>query len=174
MKNRRWLLASIPVALTLTGVGLVTAADDDAPTSAQVAFAQDVSDLLLNELLAALFKEFGETTAANVEQGKQAISLIFNDANRDIRLVGTSHPLGGRNNFPNGNFEETALAAALKNGSPQAAVTKVDDRWYYRRSIALNTNFSPSCVLCHTQFGANQWVGALMLRVPIKTGRDDR
>jgi len=28
-----------------------------------------------------------ETTSANVEHGKQAISLIFKDANRDMRLI---------------------------------------------------------------------------------------
>ena len=45
----------------------------------------------------------------------------------------------------------------------------MDDKWYYRRSVALS-NFDPSCGLCHTNFGPvndKKWVGALMLRVPI-------
>ena len=167
MKKARWLLAAIPLALGSTAGNLVTAADPGPPSNAAVTFAQEVSDLLLNELLAALFKEFDETTTANVEHGKQAISLIFNDSNRDIRLVGTFSPLGGSNNLPSDSFEQSALAAALQNGAQQTAVTKVQDRWYYRRSIALSTSFHQACVLCHTNFSANQWVGALMLRVPI-------
>ena len=45
-----------------------------------------------------------------------------------------------------------------------------DDRWYYRRSIPLS-NFRAECALCHTNFPAGptpDWVGAVMLRVPIE------
>jgi hypothetical protein len=132
---------------------------------------------LLNELLAALFQEFNETTPDNVEEGKQAISLIFNDANRDIRLIGTSDPLlGGNNNLPDGEFEQMALGLALQ-GQAHTAVERVGDKWYYRRSIALSNTFHQSCALCHTNFtekffkkthNPGQWVGALALRVPIK------
>src|SRR5262249_57212481 len=73
--------------LATAGARTAFAGHDDPPTGQQVAFAQQVSDLMLNELLAALFKEFDETTPQNVEHGKQAISLIFNDLNRDMRLV---------------------------------------------------------------------------------------
>ena len=58
-----------------------------ANATGQVASAQQVSDLMVNELVAALFKECDETTPQNVEHGKQAISLIFNDLNRN-----TFHP----------------------------------------------------------------------------------
>jgi len=87
-----------------------------------------VSDLLLNELVAALFQEFDETTPHNVEHGKQAISLIFNDLNRDIRLVGTLDPLGGENSRPDGNFERRALQLA-RDGQAHTAVQKVNNTW---------------------------------------------
>ncbi len=54
----------------------------------------------------------------------------------------------------------------------------MDNRWYYRRSVALSNTFHPNCVLCHTNFtdeffkktrNPGQWVGALVLRVPINT-----
>jgi hypothetical protein len=75
-------IAALTLAVT------VRARDDDRPSTAQIAFAQQVSALMVNELVAALFQEFNETTADNVEHGKQAISLIFNDVNRDMRLIG--------------------------------------------------------------------------------------
>jgi hypothetical protein len=50
----------------------------------------------------------------------------------------------------------------------------VAGQWYLRRSLPLN-NFHSACVLCHTNFPPNQgdqWVGALMQRVPINTADD--
>lgn len=156
-------------------------ASDKSPSAEDIAFAAEVSDLMTNELVAALFTEFDETTPANVEHGKQAISLIFNDLNRDMRLVGTVGPLlGGANDRPSDRFERAALAAAL-TGESQTAVQKVNDTWYYRRSIPLSNTFHANCVLCHTNFTAEffastnnpgQWVGALMLGVPIKVNRE--
>lgn len=150
---------------------------DNSPSNEEVAFAQRTSDLLLNELLAALFQEFNETTPENVEEGKQAISLIFNNANRDIRLIGIFPPLqGGLNNLPSDSFERRSLTKALQ-GQENTSVERVGDRWFYRRSIALSNTFHQSCVLCHTNFtdqffnqtnNPGQWVGALTLRVPIK------
>src|SRR5215471_18352066 len=94
MPNARWFIAAVLLALILTGVPLPTVADD-APSAAQIAVAKEVYDLMFKELVAALFTEFDDTTPANVQQGKLAISLIFNDANRDMRLVGTFVPLRG-------------------------------------------------------------------------------
>jgi hypothetical protein len=161
------------------GVAGTTASQgrDDPPSARGVAFAQQVSDLLLNELVAALFQEFDETTPANVEHGKQAISLIFNDLNRDIRLVGTFQPLGGDNALPDGNFESRALQLALE-GESHTAVQKVNNAWYYRRSIPLSNTLHTACVQCHENFtprffaqtnNPGQWVGMLALRVPIDT-----
>ncbi|HEY7184664.1 MAG TPA: hypothetical protein VIC84_24710 [Blastocatellia bacterium] len=150
---------------------------DDSPSNEEIAFAQRASDLMLNELLAALFKEFDETTPDNVGEGKRAISLIFNDSNRDMRLIGIFPPLqGGFNDLPGDLFEQRSLGMALK-GQPNTSVERVGGRWYYRRSVALSNTFHQACVLCHTNFtpqffqqtnNSGQWVGALTLRVPIK------
>ena len=174
MKIKR--VVALVVLLTvvgLTGLGYTR----NTPSNESIAFAQRTSDLMLNELLAALFKEFSETTADNVEEGKHAISLIFNDANRDMRLIGLFPPLlGGFNDLPNDLFEQKSLALALK-GQANTAVERVGEHWYYRRSIALSNTFHQACVLCHTNFtpqffqqtnNPGQWVGALTLRVPIK------
>src|SRR5215475_10605757 len=118
MKIKR--LIALVALLSLTGlVGIGRA--DDSPSNESVAFAKKTSDLMLNELLAALFQEFNETTPDNVEHGKQAISLIFNDSNRDMRLVGTFAPLlGGNNNRPSGSFERAAIQRALDGQSHTA------------------------------------------------------
>lgn len=169
------LVITIVFLLTVAGVsgyGLT----GNSPSNEEVAFAERTANLLQNELLAALFKEFDETTADNVEEGKQAISLIFNNSNRDMRLIGLFPPLlGGVNDLPSDLFERRSLALALQ-GDGNTSVERVGSRWFYRRSIALSNTFHSSCVLCHTNFtnqfftqthNPDQWVGALTLRVPI-------
>jgi hypothetical protein len=170
------LAAGLVVLLSVAGVSTF-GRTDNSPSTENVAFAQRASNLLLNEMLAALFQEFNETTATNVDEGKQAISLIFHNSNRDIRLIGTFGPLaGGDNDLPADEFEQTSLALAL-TGQSQTAVERVGNQWYYRRSIPLSNTFHQSCILCHTNFtdkffrktnNPGQWVGALMLRVPIR------
>ena len=153
------------VGLTLA-VGTVAHADDR-PTTQEVAAAEKTSDLMLATLFAALMQEFTETTPQNAEQGKKSISLIFNDKNKDMRLVGVLSPIKP-NDGPQDSFETTALAQAM-NGGNTTDVQRVDGRWYYRRSVALS-NFHQACGMCHTNVGpvnGAQWVGALMLRVPI-------
>jgi hypothetical protein len=149
----------------------------DPPTDAEKETAAQTADLLQKEVFAALLQEFGETTPENVEQGKQAVSLIFHDANRDIRLIGNAGPLlGGNNDIPSDDFEQESLALALQ-GKGNFTVERHGNRWYYRRSIALSNTFHTSCALCHTNFtpqffeqthNPGQWVGALTLRVPVK------
>jgi hypothetical protein len=137
------------------------------PTAAQIDFARETSDLMTNTVIAALLQEINETTPANVAQGNLSIRLIFNDRNRDMRLVGTLQPLSA-NDLPADDFEHRALAAAM-NGAPLTSVERVSGDWYYRRSIPLS-NFQPQCAMCHTNFAglpATAPVGALMLRVPI-------
>lgn len=182
MRKIHLVLSAIAVTVLVVALGLTTIAstqdNDRPPSSSQIAFAKQVSDLMLNELLAALFKEFDETTPDNVAHGKQAISLIFNDTNRDMRLVGTFRPLLGKNNdLPSDAFESAALKLAL-SGQATTAVQQVNDTWYYRRSIPLSNTFHQNCVLCHTNFtpeffsstnNPGQWVGTLLLRVPIKS-----
>jgi hypothetical protein len=170
MRLRRLVSYGIFVLFVIIGVGFTEVARgyDIPPTNVQIASAQQTSDLMLNTLFAALTQEFNETTPANVEQGKQSISLIFNDKNKDMRLVGNIVPLR-ENDRPSDNFESQANALALV-GQTYTSVQRVDDKWYYRRSIPLS-NFRAECALCHINLPAgptSDWVGALMLRVPIK------
>jgi len=181
--SRRAILGVTIAALTVTLGITVAARQDSRPSPEQVAFATEVSNLMVNELVAALFTEFDETTPANVEHGKQAISLIFNDLNRNMRLIGPFGPLlGGPNNRPSDGFELRATRAAIDGGQAITAVQQVNDRWFYRRSVPLSNTFHANCVLCHTNFtneffertnNPGQWVGALVLAVPIRTGRGD-
>src|ERR671916_1640696 len=120
IKRAAALVVLIAVA-SLISFGRVT---NDPPTQAQREFAVQTADLLQAEVFAALLQEFGETTPENGEQGKLAVSLIFHDANRDIRLVGNFQPLlGGNNNLPSDQFEQESLALALQ-GQPNTTVER--------------------------------------------------
>ena len=170
MHLKKMVTLCILAAGLLSGLGLTALADDGGapPSNDQIAFAQRTSDLLLATLFAALTQEFDETTLSNVEEGKHSISLVFNDRNEDMRLVGTFGPLR-ENDRPSDAFERKAHLLAL-SGQAYDAVQRVNDRWYYRRSIPLS-NFRAECSYCHTNFPAgptSDWVGALMLRVPIQ------
>jgi hypothetical protein len=156
-------LGCFATALSVSAIGRA----DDPPDTPHVEFAQRTSDLMQATIVAALLQEFAETTPDNVEEGKQSISLIFHDRNEDMRLVGELQPLRS-NDVPQDSFEEVALERAMR-GENFTAVQKVSGKWFYRRSLAL-TNFDPACSMCHANFGpvnTAQWVGALMLRVPI-------
>ena len=170
MDLKRLIVYGLLVTGLLTGAGLTAMAHEDSnpPSSEQISFAQRTSDLLLATLFAALTQEFDETTLDNVEEGKRSISLVFHDRNEDMRLVGTLGPLQA-NNRPHDSFERTAHTLAL-TGQAHNAVERVDGRWYYRRSIPLS-NVRAECSYCHTNFPSgptSDWVGALMLRVPIE------
>jgi hypothetical protein len=170
MRLRKLISHGLIVLVVVIGFSLAAVArgSNNPPSNENVQFARETSDLMLNELFAALTQEFNETTPNNVEQGKQAISLIFNDKNKDMRLVGTLAPLE-ENDRPRDSFERQANMLALA-GQPYISVERVDDQWYYRRSIPLS-NFRSECALCHTNFPpgpTSDWVGALMLRVPIR------
>ncbi len=137
------------------------------PSPAAIAFAQTTSDLMTNTVVAALLQEIGETTVDNVQQGNLSIGLVFDDANLNMRLVGELEPLSD-NDYPRDDFEEDALAQAMA-GMAATSVEKVSGKWYYRRSIPLS-NFAPQCALCHDNFvglASTEYVGALMLRIPI-------
>jgi hypothetical protein len=155
----------------ICAIGVVAEASqsDKPPSAAEVEFARQTSDLMTNTLVAALVQEINETTPANVAQGSLSISLIFNDRNRDMRLVGTLDPLNPTD-YPADDFERNALASAM-SGAPLTSVERVNGDWYYRRSVPLS-NFQPQCAMCHANFAglaATAPVGALMLRVPIDT-----
>ncbi|MDZ8107364.1 MAG: hypothetical protein RM338_17335 [Nostoc sp. DedQUE12a] len=170
MRLRKLVNYGIFVLVIVISCGLTTVARgfDIPPPTQKIEFAQQTSDLMLATLFAALTQEFDETTPDNVEQGKHSISLIFNDRNKDMRLVGTFGPLR-ESDRPQDNFERQANNLALV-GQTYTSVQRVDDQWYYRRSIPLS-NFRAECALCHINYApgpTSDWVGALMLRVPIK------
>jgi len=78
------------------------------------------------------------------------------------------------NDVPQDPFEATALDHAMQ-GESFSAVEKVQGSWVYRRSVALS-NFHPACAMCHENFGpvdTSRWVGALILRVPVKDQKTD-
>lgn len=167
MSLKRIFAAAVILGFATLLFHTTVARADGPPDALQVQSAQKTSDLMLATLFAALLQEFAETTPANVEEGKKSISLIFDDRNDSMRLVGTLEPLRA-NDVPQDPFEEAALASAMQ-GQPAVSVQKDQGKWYYRRSVPLS-NFSPACAMCHTNFGpvnTQQWVGALMLRVPV-------
>ena len=77
------LVITLVILLTIAAVSGFGRANNSSPHE-EIAFSRVTNDLSTNELLPALLKEFGETTRGNVERGKQAISLIFNNANRIV------------------------------------------------------------------------------------------
>jgi hypothetical protein len=148
-----------------------TSQADPPPTQSQIDFAMEVKNTLRDRLMALLLNEFENTTAENFEAGNEAISLVFDDNNRSFRLVGDVGPLR-KNDLPNDSWEKDALEAARKGLGFGPDVRKVNGNYYIRESIAL-ANFDPSCSICHQNFGpvnAKQYVGALMLRVPVRAG----
>jgi hypothetical protein len=166
----RKLVIGMTLLLAAMVFGRVRLGEATSPPSDQaIAFAQRTSDLLLATLFAALTQEFDETTPQNVEEGNVSIGLVFSDTHSNFRLVGTFDPLS-RNDRPQDRFERDALRLALDGGQPRTAVDSVDGAWFYRRSVPLSV-FRSECALCHTNFtglGAGDWVGALMLKVPIQ------
>lgn len=137
------------------------------PSPAAEAFANDVADAMVDRVVTLLFREFAVTTPDNAAVGTAAISNIFDDDNRSMRLVGDVDPLE-QSDLPRDNFERDALAAA-KLGQNFSRTERSNGRWYVRKSIAVATTFSPSCVHCHDNFVglANPWVGALMVKAKV-------
>ncbi len=137
------------------------------PTGNDALFASAVADAMVDRIVTLLFREFEVTTPANAAVGSAAISNIFHDDNDLMRLVGDVKPLQ-KNNKPADKFEKDALAAA-KLGQNFERIEKVQGKWWVRKSIAVATTFSPSCVHCHSNFGSlsNPWVGALMVRAQV-------
>ena len=165
------LIASvIVISLGLATVTVGQAYSNNRPGTQQIAFAKRTSDLMLNTLFAALTQEFNETTAENVQEGNHSISLIFNDKNRDMRLVGTVGPLR-ENDRPSDAFEIEANTLAMTTGAALTDVQQVNNKWYYRRSVPL-TNFRLECSRCHVNYPVGPTadkVGSLMLRIPIQS-----
>jgi hypothetical protein len=145
-----------------------TVARQAPPDPGDEAFANNVADAMVDRIVTLLFREFAVTTAENAPVGAAAIANIFDNANDSMRLVGDVEPLQNTN-LPRDDFERDALAAA-KLGNNFSRTERVRGRWYVRKSIAVSTGFSPSCVHCHANFAtvSNPWVGALMVRAKIE------
>ena len=150
-----------------TGTSTVVERSSHPPSAEAVEFADHVADAMVDRIVALLFREFAVTTADNAAVGTEAISNVFFDENYTMRLVGDVDPLQD-NNRPRDDFERDALAAA-KLGQNFARTERVNGRWWVRKSIAVATTFSTSCVHCHANFADvdNPWVGALMVRAEV-------
>ena len=151
--------------------------EDEFPSQEAIDFATETTVRLTDELFAALLNEFNATTPANAPNGIEAIQIIFNNGNDNMRLVGVNVPFDV-DNIPRDPFEIEAHTKALVGEELQEVRRDGDDddgQFFLRTSIPLS-NFHANCVLCHTNFGpqdATQWVGALMLKVPINGSDDD-
>ena len=180
MRIKKIVIKAMTALVLVIGLGLTTMATSQAfgyhnprPSEASIASAKKTGIILESRLLAALGQEFSQTTAATAANGSTAISLIFNNKNHDMRLVGTVEPLS-RNDYPRNQYEHYVIAQAVgaQKADPTDRVYIADDQWYYSRALPVSNSMSPSCVLCHTNYGrlpANrQVVGALVTRVPIK------
>jgi hypothetical protein len=168
---------ALPVALAAVTAMACTDLETTSTTTADLessstdpaaeSFASNVADAMIDRLVALLFREFDVTTAANAPVGTEAISNVFFDANYTMRLVGDVQPLQATN-LPQDRFERDALAAA-KLGQNFSRTERISGVRWVRKSIAVATTFSPSCVHCHANFATvtNPWVGALMVRAEV-------
>ena len=166
LARKKILVIVLFCTLFLMSFGTPPALAKQPPTTEGITFAKKTADLLEAELFAALLQEFAGTTVNNFENGKLAVSLIFDDSHTNFRLVGQEQPLS-KNDLPMDIFEREALEKALK-GQPFETVEKVKGKFFYRRSIPLS-NFDPSCAICHSNFGSvdpKDYVGLLALKIP--------
>jgi hypothetical protein len=180
MRLKKLIIQAVLASVLVIGFGLTAMTGGQAYsynkpplTDPTVVFAKDTTDILQSRLFAALGQEFSQTTAATAAKGSAAISLIFNDKNHNMRLVGTVGPLR-ETDYPEDSFEETVVSQAVnvQNAAVTEGVYGAPGQWYYRRAVPISNTISPSCVLCHANYAflpANkQIVGVLALKVPIK------
>jgi Protein of unknown function (DUF3365) len=178
MRLKKLIIQAMLASVLVIGFGLTAITSSQAGwyntkpalTDPAVVYAKETTDILQSRLFAALLQEFNSTTAATAPKATDAISLIFNDKNHNMRLIGTVGPLR-QNDYPKDQFEQTAVAQAnAQNGAVYEAVDGVPGQWYFRRSVPVS-NFSESCKLCHLNYQnlpSTKIVGALALKVPIK------
>jgi hypothetical protein len=179
MRLKKLIIQAVIASVLVIGFGITamtsqaSSYNKPALTSPAVVYASETTDILQARLFAALGQEFAVTTVATAPKASDAISIIFNDENHDMRLVGTVGPLR-TNDYPKDNFERTAVAKAVDQQqiAVSEAVTGGPGNWYYRRAIPVSNALAPTCVLCHANYAnlpANkQIVGALALKVRVK------
>jgi hypothetical protein len=176
VKQTKFVVLGVGLALSISACTTeeaveeqpTTVAHHGSPDPGDVQFASDVADAMVDRIVTLLFREFAVTTADNAPIGTAAIANIFDNDNDSMRLVGDVQPLQNTNR-PRDDFERDALAAA-KLGNNFSRTERVRGKWYVRKSIAVSTGFSPSCVHCHANFAtvSNPWVGALMVRAQVE------
>jgi hypothetical protein len=174
MRLKKLTIQAVIAAVLVIGFGITAMTSSLAnsygqPSPQSIAFAKETTDILQSRLFAALGQEFAVTTVATAPKASDAISLIFDDENHSMRLVGTVGPLR-QNDYPEDNFEQVAVNKAV-NLQDASVIDKVDGR-YYRRSVPVSNAIAPTCVLCHANYRTlpanKQIVGVLALKVPIK------
>jgi hypothetical protein len=177
VRLKKLIIQAVIASVLVIGFGITamtsqaSSYNKPALNSPAVVYASETTNILQARLFAALTQEFAVTTAETAPKASDAISIIFNDKNHDMRLVGTVGPLR-QNDYPEDNFEQTAVAKAVnqQNGAVSEAVTGEPGEWYYRRAVPLS-NFSESCKLCHLNYRSlpsTKIVGVLALKVPVK------
>ena len=166
---RFYALVAVFAVLFASSVVLAQQQRSRPPSDEAIAFAQRTSDLLLATLFAALTQEFDETTTENVEEGEGCrlgwCSVTRTPTSGSSASSARCARTTGRKTSSSG----ARSGRRWRNGELVEEVQRVDGDWFYRRSIPLSV-FRAECVLCHTNFsglGATDFVGALMLKVPI-------
>lgn len=172
MRLKKLIIQAVIASVLVIGFGLTAMTGNIAnaqPSPQSVAYAKETTDILQARLFAALGQEFAVTTAATAPKASDAISLIFDDNNHSMRLVGTVGPLR-RNDYPEDGFEANVVNKAV-NLQDGTVIDKVEGG-YYRRSVPVSNTIAPTCVLCHANYRTlpanKQIVGVLALKVPIK------
>jgi hypothetical protein len=184
MRLKKLIIQAVLASVLVIGFGLTAMTGGQAYsynkpplTAPAVIYAKETTDILQSRVIAALVNEFANTSPATAAKGSDAISLIFNDKNHNMRLVGTVGPLR-RNDYPEDAFEQKVVAKALNEQLPFDPANPIDEidgapgQWYYRRALPINNAMSASCVMCHANYAFlpsnKQTVGVLALKVPIK------
>ena len=126
------LVITLVVLLTIAVVSGFGRANNSSSLD-EIAFSRTANDLSTNEGLAALLEEFGKTTPGNVEQGKRAISLIFNNANLNIgqNVLKQRQLQEGRCtlcHFNAGTANFTTKAFSTRTGRPSAGASRGRDQ----------------------------------------------
>ncbi len=96
MRNKIFAIA-LATLIATAGFSLLKADANKTPSPAEIAAAEAASGSLIGTLAVGLFSLFDVTVPATVDQGNEAIRIIFDDGNPNIRLVGENGPLSDDN-----------------------------------------------------------------------------
>jgi hypothetical protein len=165
IKRRIALVLALTAWIMSTAVHIAAQPQPQAPSPAAVADSEAVAATHRSRTLAALFEEFRTTTPENARINSRAISNLFSDGNRLMRLVssGDFTPLQASAR-PLTRFEADAIAS-FKAGGPGffSRLDRVGPLWMQCEAIALNngafldgTDMNPTvCQTCHSSFPAD-------------------